>query len=93
VTWRVEGTDGRWAALGENGLDCDDRTFVDLAGQVGRPVPVTPTGPSYTPLSDSDPVWQYLMALHVIPGPWTITGTPPPVPVAPSLPEGDERVF
>jgi len=92
VTWRVEGRDGRWAALGENGqLDCDDATFADLTAFEGRAVPITPTGPAYAPLSATDPVWQYLVVLHVVPGPLTITGDPPSVP--PPGPTPEDVVF
>ncbi|XTZ13923.1 hypothetical protein ACQSSU_20715 [Micromonospora echinospora] len=92
MTWRVDGADGRWLALGEGGqMDGDDATFVEVLGAAGQPVLVTPTGPSYAPQSDTDPVWQYLMALHVVPGPLTITGNPPAVP--PAAPAPDDVVF
>ena len=92
MMWRVEGADGRWAALGEDGkLDGDDATYVEMFAATGQSVLVTPTGPSYVPRSDTDSVWQYLMALRVVPGPLTITGDPPAVPQA--APAPDDVVF
>jgi hypothetical protein len=61
-------------------VSADPTTTIDVLPFAGRPVPVTPTGPAYQPTSPDDEVGLYLLALHMIPGPHTITGTPPQVP-------------
>lgn len=83
MSWRVQGQGGRFVAQDDKGaLTADAETEVDGMAFAGRPVPITPTGPTYTPTGDDDPVWWFLLALHQLPGKHTITGTPPPVPPA-----------
>lgn len=71
---------GKWTA------DPDTARYVrELAG---LPVLMTPTGPAYTPAGPDDPTGLYLLALAIVPGPLTITGTPPPTPDGPTVSPG-----
>ena len=79
--WKVAGPGGRFLQVNEKGTWTADRiTHQECVEQAGRPVPMTPTGPLYMPTGLLDEAWLYLQALRIIPGPVTVTGTPPDLP-------------
>lgn len=85
--WRVESQDDptRYAGWGEGGIEADPATLADLADLVDGPyqVALTVTGPFADVTSMEDELGVYLFAVQaVIPGPFTITGTPPAGPPA-----------
>lgn len=86
--WKISGSTGQWMS-GDNGTwTADAATSALVRPFIGEPVLITPTGPAYTPKGTKDEVGHYLLALSLVPGPYTVTGTPPVVPAAPALPDG-----
>lgn len=83
--WRIEGSDGRWLDFRGGRWDADTTTGAEVTGWLVDqvPAPMTPLGPQYDATGSNDQTWLYLAGRHLIPGPLTVTGTPPPVPVPP----------
>jgi hypothetical protein len=73
VAWKVAGPDDRFFAYHGKAWTADSETYADALVDVGKPVPVTPTGPVYTPTGPDDAAGLYLLALQLVPGPLTIT--------------------
>lgn len=82
--WRVEGGGRRYVEVTADGVDADLETLDTLTSWRGRPVPYGHPGEAYEPTEAADPVWVYLAALQAIPGPHTVTGSPPRMPSPPA---------
>lgn len=84
MLWRISGEPGRWLEWDAGQWTADTDTDADLTAWEGQPVALAVAGPNYQPTSRTDPVWTFLAARQSIPGPHTITGTPPTLPPVPS---------
>lgn len=88
MTWRIDADGGRFVAADDTGsITADPETRLLAETAAGRPVMVSPTGPTYTPADADDPVWWFLLAVGHLPGPVRISGTRPPLP---SIPHHDD---
>lgn len=92
MAWRIESrTDpDRWAEYTAGGLSSDRQTAMAVKVIASGAVPLTPTGPLYTPTGDGDEVALFLASVSAVPAP-TITGQAPPLPrITAAM---DDRIF
>jgi len=89
MSWRVDSrTDkGRWVAHDGGQWFADEATRPHMVALAGRPQPLTPVGPFYTPKGPDDEVAAFLAALNLVPAP-QVSGQPPQTP---SLPAGGDE--
>jgi hypothetical protein len=68
MTWRVQGSGGRWAEMTSTGFTADEQTLDAVRAQQGDTLPVTPTGPGHVPTGEHDEVWYWLATQKAIAG-------------------------
>lgn len=89
--WKISGATGRWLEFGAGQWTADPATDAEVTGwQLEQAaMPVAFGGPEHQATGRNDPVWLFLAARKCIPGPHTVTGTPPALPAVPTAGEGD----